>query len=236
MKEFETLSELLEDLDREGITGYARKRLVDQFMMMRARILRKPYTASFELTPLCNFDCKMCYVHLRSNQLGQERVLSTEEWIDILQQAIDEGIMYADLTGGECLTHPGFKQIYLYLIERGVKVAILTNGQLLSEDMVAFFSKYPPSVIQITVYGSCNAAYEKITGKAAFSDVIQGIELAKRAGLNVRLVVTPNCYMQGDEERLLSVLRETGVRYDIGTASLPPRRKQGEQIIAFSWI
>ena len=169
----------------------------------------------------------MCYVHLRNDQLGQESILSTEEWIEILQQAIDAGIMHADLTGGECLTHPGFKQIYLYLIARGVKVAILTNGQLLSEKMVAFLSKYPPSVIQITVYGSCNEAYEKVTGKPAFPDVIQGIELAKRAGLNVRLVVTPNRYMQGDEEQLLNVLREIGVRYDIGSASLPPRPETG---------
>ena len=31
----------------------------------RTREADIPYSGSFELTPLCNLDCKMCYVHLQ---------------------------------------------------------------------------------------------------------------------------------------------------------------------------
>ena len=31
----------------------------------RTREADVPYGGSFELTPLCNLDCKMCYVHLQ---------------------------------------------------------------------------------------------------------------------------------------------------------------------------
>lgn len=227
IKVFETLSELLTDLDHENIYGYARKRLVDQFMMMRARILHKPYTGSFELTPLCNFDCKMCYVHLNRKQLNQNSILSAAQWKGIMKQAIDAGIMHADLTGGECLTHPGFEEIYLFLVSHGIKVAVLTNGVLLSSKLIRLFSKFPPSVIQVTLYGSSNAVYEKVTGTAAFDAVMASIKQARHAGLNMRIVITPNRYMHGDEEALLETLHNTDIDYEIGSATLPPRSDTG---------
>ena len=35
-------------------------------MEERTREADVPYSGSFELTPLCNLDCKMCYVHLQA--------------------------------------------------------------------------------------------------------------------------------------------------------------------------
>lgn len=64
-----------------------------------------PISGSFELTPLCNLDCRMCYVHL-TDPTVKERMLSGEQWIDLMRQAIDHGMMIALLTGGEAMTHP----------------------------------------------------------------------------------------------------------------------------------
>ena len=66
----------------------------------KAREADIPWSGSFELTPLCNLDCKMCYVHLQDPSVKQ-RMLSGEQWLSIIQQAIDEGMMEALLTGGE---------------------------------------------------------------------------------------------------------------------------------------
>ena len=49
-----------------------------------------PLSANFELTPRCNFNCRMCYVHLSTErivQLGRE--LNADEWIDLAQQALE---------------------------------------------------------------------------------------------------------------------------------------------------
>ncbi len=230
IKEFGTLTELLEDLEREGITGYQKKYLIDQFMVMQARIKKKPYTASFELTPLCNFDCKMCYVHLKPEQLSDsQRILSTEEWLKIMRQAVDMGVMHVDLTGGECLLHPGFKQLYSFLVSQGVNVAVLTNGQLITDDLIDFFRCYPPTAIQITLYGSNAEAYKMVTGRDAFMDVVNAISKLKAAGQNVRLVITPNRFMQKNTRELLEFIRQFGVKYDIGTAMLPPRPETGRK-------
>ena len=219
--------DLLEDLDREGIQGQKRQEIYKRFLTLRARMVGQPYSGGFELTPLCNFDCKMCYVHLSQEQMKGAKVLTTEQWIDIIGQAIDAGLMHADLTGGECLKHPGFKEIYLYLRSRGVEVSVLTNGQLITDDIADFFAEYPPAIVQITVYGSDEDKYEAVTGRRAFGDVKNAIERLKARGIRMLLTVTPSQYMQEDTHALLEFLRSMNVRYGIGTGSLPARPDTG---------
>lgn len=43
-----------------------------------------PISGTFELTPRCNFDCKMCYVHLKPEQIPRHgRELTAKEWLRI---------------------------------------------------------------------------------------------------------------------------------------------------------
>lgn len=231
VREFESLVELLEDLDREGITGIDRTRNVENFLMRKSRLHGRPYCASFELTPLCNFNCKMCYMHLTKEQMEREgRMLTTEEWLDIARQAVDAGVTAIDLTGGECLTHPGFREIYLYLINRGVHVSVLTNGQLITEEHVRLFRQYKPSVVQISLYGSSPEAYIKVTGRDGFRDVMNAIKRLKEAGIRLKMSITPNRFMQDDAAAMLDLLHDLNVDYTIGSTTLPARPNTGRDI------
>ena len=230
IKEFDSSIELLEELDREGITGQDRTDIFKRYLNFRARMRGAVYSGGFELTPLCNFDCKMCYVHLNRDQMQGRNLLTTHQWIAIMDQAIRAGMMHADLTGGECLSYPGFRELYLYLRTRGIEVSVLTNGQLLTEEIADLFAQYPPSVVQITVYGSCDDAYEAVTGRRAFDDVKQAIERLKKRNIRLFLAVTPNRFMQEDGHALLEFLRSTGARYGVGTGSLPAREGTGRKL------
>ena len=105
-----TLRALLRELDEQGVTDYRRYRQVRRFLSFKAREKNLPLSGSFELTPLCNLDCKMCYVHLQKEQLRGAALLSAAQWQGLMAQAVDAGMLYAALTGGECLTHPGFRE------------------------------------------------------------------------------------------------------------------------------
>lgn len=234
VKEFESLAELLEDLDREGITGIDRVRAVENFLMRKSRLRGRPYCASFELTPLCNFDCKMCYIHLTREQMQQEgSMLSTDEWLEIARQAVDAGVTAVDLTGGECLTHPGFCEIYLYLISRGVHVSVLTNGQLITEEHVQMFCQYRPSVVQISLYGSNPEAYMRVTNRDGFQDVMDAVKMLMDAGIRLQMSVTPNRFMQDDAAALLDLLHQLNVDYSIGSTTLPARPETGRDIVDY---
>ena len=231
IKEFDSLIDLLDDLDREGITGMQKRQQMEQFLLRKARLQGRPYCASFELTPLCNFDCKMCYMHLTQEQAEREgKILTTAQWLDIVRQAVDAGVTNVDLTGGECLTHPGFPEIYAYLVSRGVHVSVLTNGQLINEKILQLFRQYPPVVVQISLYGSTPEAYKRVTGRDAFADVTGNIAKLKEAGIEVSLSLTPNRFMQEDVEGLLDLLHSLNLRYRIGSTTLPARPETGRDI------
>ena len=224
IREYESAFELLEDLKREGITGDERKKIFDSFLDLQARTRGVPINVGFELTPLCNFDCKMCYVHLTKEQMEREgRVLSTEQWLGIMRQAVEAGMLHADLTGGECLTHPGFKEIYSYLYSQGIQISVLTNGQLITEEMADFFAQKKPVLVQITVYGSNEQAYERVTGRRAFHDVVSAIQRLRERKIQTMLTVTLSQYTQENIHELLDFLRNTGLSYGIGGVSLPAR-------------
>lgn len=231
IREFDNLIELLADLEREGITGIERRKHMGSFLMRKSRLHGRPYCGSFELTPLCNFDCRMCYVHLTKEQMNNNgNILSTEQWLDIARQSVDAGLTSVDLTGGECLTHPGFKEIYLYLISRGVNVSVLTNGQLINDDLIDMFVKYPPSSVQISLYGSNREAYINVTRKDAFQDVMDSIVKLRDAGVRLRLSVTPHRFMQDDAAGMLELLHSLNINYSIGTTTLPARNDTGRVI------
>ena len=184
----------------------------NKFLHEATRIAREndtPISGYFELTPLCNLDCKMCYVHL-SDPAVKERMLSGDQWIGFMEQAIAHGMLNAVLTGGECLTHPDFKQIYMYLIGQGVSVRIKSNGILLNRDMITLFTDYPPYVVDISLYGCDGESYKAVTGYDVFETVTTNIRTAIAAGLHLRLMVTPSAYMLPWVDRVMEYAKTFG--------------------------
>lgn len=198
------------------------------FLDVRARERGIPLKGTFEITPLCNLDCRMCYVHLQKDQLCGKELLPASDWEKIMDQAIGAGMMYASLTGGECLTSPDFDRLYLYLHSRGMQVSILTNGVLLDEKRVEFFMKHPPSLIQITLYGADEDTYERVTGKRMFARVVENIRRADAAKLPLTITVTPNEYMEkGEDERLIRFAAGLGIPFHVNSSLMTPRSETG---------
>lgn len=223
-----SLTELLAELDRQGITDYRRYNAVRNYMNFRAREKDIPISGVFELTPFCNLDCKMCYVHLEKNQLSGSALLSAETWKDLISDAIKHGMMYAKLTGGECLTYPHFKEIYLFLREQGVETSILTNGILLDEAMTEFLVANPPANIQITLYGASEDAYERVTGHMVFSKVIGNIKNIISSKLPLSVVVTPSSFMS-DGEEIVRLVHSLGLPVTINSGLMSPRKETGRE-------
>ena len=224
-----SLAELLAQLDAQGVTDYRRYSEVRKYLCFKARDRGVPVSGTFELTPLCNLDCKMCYVHLNREQLRGAELLSTESWKDLMRQAVDAGMMFATLTGGECLTYPGFRELYLYLREMGVETSILSNGVLMDAEMVDFLVENPPALIQITVYGADEDAYERVTGHRSFMRVMENLRQIQAAGLPLRAAITPNAFME-DGEQLVRLLHGMGVNFQINAGLMAPRTETGRDL------
>lgn len=223
-----SLAALLMQLDRDGITDHRRYQAVRSYLNFRAREKDIPLSGVFELTPLCNLDCKMCYVHLQKEQMGGAGLLSVDTWKGLIDQAVSAGMMYAKLTGGECLTYPGFRDVYLHLRELGVETEVYTNGVLLRGELLSFFRQYPPAGIQITLYGASEAAYARVTGHRVFGTVLDNIMNLKQAGLPLSIAVTPNCFMV-DGEAIVELVHSMRFPIRINSGLMAPREETGRQ-------
>lgn len=223
------LLELLDEWEKQGASDAEITLWMSRYLRNKAREEDVPLHGSFELTPLCNLDCKMCYVHLSEKQLHEsgKQLLAVEEWKDIMRDAIDAGMISAMLTGGECLTYPGFDELYLFLQERGIETTIKSNGLLMTEKRVDFFKAHPPAGIQITLYGADDDSYEAVTGVRCFEPVFAGIQRLKEAGIVVSISITPTKHVLPKLEALLTTTMSLDLPFAISSGLFSPRKETG---------
>ena len=223
------LLETLRQAEKQGMDAAAAEKVYNEYFTFQTRKKAVPYQGMFELTPLCNLKCKMCYVRLSPEQLGERSLLMADSWIRMIDQAAVAGMMKAALTGGECLTHPDFDAIYLHLQELGIRTAVLTNGILLNEDRIRFFQRYPPALIQITLYGASEEEYEQVCGTRHFETVLANIRRAQEAGLSLFIAITPNRFLTDGGEALLKLAASLDIPYNINSCLFTPHPGTGRE-------
>ena len=219
--------EFLEQLRQRSENRNLKYKDYSRFLEHKARQKKIPFSGQFELSPLCNLDCGMCYVHLNPEQLQGHSVLSVKAWKDLMHQAWEAGMMQAALTGGECLMYPGFEELFLYLHSLGCEVAVLTNGVLLDEKRIHFFTEHKPIRIQVTLYGQNDDVYERVTGKRIFKTVDTNIRNAVAAGLPIMIAVTPSAFLGEDVLDLLQFARGYGKQVAVSYSVFSPREETG---------
>ncbi len=173
-----------------------------------------PLNATFELTPFCNFNCVMCYVHLTKEQAkAQGEMLSAGEWIEIAGKAKELGTLNLCLTGGEPLIRPDFWEIYSELNKMGFLITVLSNGSLIDEDTMAKFEKYGmPYSMKLTMYGASDETYQRTCGSAdGFTRLSKGVALLKEAKVPFKMTSTIVRENACDLQEIYRFAREQGV-------------------------
>lgn len=195
-----------------------------QMLADHAREHRIPLQGAFELTPVCNLDCKMCYVHL-PEAVAKGRMLSGDEWIALMDEAISAGMIYALLTGGEALTHPDFWKIYRHLNQKGIRIQLKSNGVLLCGENLKRLREMPPDAIDISLYGCNGEAYKAVTGQDVFDRVTENIRAVQDAGIPIRIMVTPCRAMMPWVEETIRFAKSFGVQVRVNGFLTSPRKE-----------
>ena len=203
---------------------------LSRYLHSRGAALGLPIGGNFELTARCNFDCPMCYVHLKQEDVeAQGRELTAQQWIDLARQARDAGMVFVLLTGGEPFIRRDFFEIYHAMKQMGLMISINTNGSMLEGEILDRLIEDPPFRLNISLYGGCGETYRRMCGQDAYDRVVGNIAKLRQAGIDVRLNVSLTPYNSQDLERICQKAQELGVHMKATGYMYPSIRVNGGQ-------
>lgn len=205
---------------------------IAEFLSKKADIKRVPLSGALEISPICNMDCKMCYVKMTKEQMDKAgRKITFDEWIELAKQARDAGTLFLLITGGEPFLDKDFKRLYIELYNMGFIISINSNGTLIDESHVEWLSKYPPRCINITLYGASNETYKRLCNNPnGFDQVTRAVELLTGAGIQVKINASITQYNQCDLEEIHNFGKKYNLVVQAGTYMYPPLRRDKSSI------
>lgn len=137
------------------------------------------------LTNQCNLNCIHCYMDAG---ISYNNELSTEEFISVVDNFAKFHQTKVVFSGGEPLLHPGFFDIANRCKEHGMLVHLLTNGTLISEDMIDKFERCVDE-IQLSLDGATPEVNDQIRGEGVFRRVVHAIEMLRDSNIKQRVAI-----------------------------------------------
>ena len=200
-----------------------------EYLYRKASAAGIPLSGTFELTPVCNMDCKMCYVKMsRSAQEAIAPLKGAAQWLTLAEAAKDAGMLYLLLTGGEPFLHPQFQEILEGLHKMGFLITVNSNGTMIDESVVAWLKNCPPVRINISLYGASNETYARLCGNpVGFTQTVNAVRLLQEAGISVKLNCSLTPHNAKDLPKMVDIAKQNDLILQVATYMFPPVRKDG---------
>lgn len=205
---------------------------ISERLWEKAARQRLPLSGAFELLPVCNLQCKMCYVRKSMAQVNQEGgLLPAEFWLDCARQARDLGLLYPLLTGGEPFLRKDLRQILSGMVDMGLQVSINSNGTLIDGDTADWLGSCRPGRINITLYGSSEDTYQRLCGDGdAYRRVRRAVELLKQQDIFIKFNTSITPENVDDMEDMITYAKEMDIPLEVATYMFPPLRRDAELV------
>lgn len=178
----------------------------------------KLYSVIFELTPHCNLKCVHCYL----NECHDSKELSYDRIIEIIDILYEKEVLFLTLTGGDIFTRKDFLDIYMYAKKKGFIIELFTNGVLINDEIISILKKYPPLLVDISLYGSCEETFYKVTGvKNVFEKVLKNIQNMLNAGIRVSMKAPVLNLYYSELPKIKEIADEFGIPFRTGFEIFP---------------
>ncbi|MCD7751033.1 MAG: radical SAM protein [Lachnospiraceae bacterium] len=205
---------------------------ITEYLHQKAAKQLSPLSGSFEVTPVCNMSCRMCYVRMTKKEQEAIRPLRTaEEWLRLGETAKERGMLYLLLTGGEPFSRPDFREIMEGLQRMGLLISINTNATLIDEKTVDWLKEVPPVRMNITLYGASNETYARLCrNPKGFTQVTHAIHLLKDAGIPIKINCSVTPYNADDLEEIFAFCEKEQLIVQATSYMFPPLRRDASMV------
>ena len=150
-----------------------------------------PYRVDLALTYRCNNYCSHCYVDPERRAWPKSKELTTEQWKKVLDKLLEVGVPHVTFTGGESPLRKDLVELVKYSDSLGMYSGLITNGRLLTKELVDKLVKAGLDYTQITLESSDPQIHDRMVGvKGAWQDTVQGLKTMQETGLYVHTNTT----------------------------------------------
>ncbi len=170
-----------------------------------SRELKAPHRFDLAVTYRCNNDCFHCY----AGGPRETKELTTDEWkkvIDIVD-SLDVGSVI--FTGGEPLLREDLRELVDY--SRNLVTGLISNGRLLTADMVSELERVELDHVQITIEGF-KETHNQMVCADAWDECVQGIKNCITSSIFTLTNTTLTVWNADEVPDLLDFLSQLGLQ------------------------
>lgn len=143
----------------------------------------------WEVTKGCNLRCIHC--RATATELSSPTDLPTEKALKIIDQIADAANPILVLSGGEPLYRSDIFQLARYATEKGLRVALATNGTLVTREVARMIVDAGVKRVSISLDGAEADTHDTFRGiPGAFDAAVQGLRNLKALGMSVQINMT----------------------------------------------
>lgn len=195
-----------------------------------------PLGGTFELSPLCNMNCKMCYIRISKEEMEKQgKLLTADEWLSLAKEAKSKGMLFLLLTGGEPFLYPDFWKLYESLKQMGFFVSINTNATLLEGETLERLIKNPPYRMNISLYGGSDETYSELCRyEKGYTKVSKAIKALRENNVYVKINGSVTPFNEKDIEKCFDFAKEIESPLQMGAYMFPPARKEDKSTGRFT--
>ena len=191
-----------------------------------------PLLLQFELTSKCNVHCKHCY---NNSGITKNDTMTPEKWKDFCKYVVSKGgIFECIISGGEpLLLKEDLFEIMDILHADGTFFLLITNGYLLTQDIVNRLAKYRYKWIQISIDGSTAKYHDEFRQKEGSWDrAVKGAMMVSGAGLPLTIAHSVSKYNLHQIDDMCDLAYSLGAgSIIIGEISLSGRTYENKDLI-----
>src|SRR5262245_3548906 len=149
----------------------------------------KPRLVFWEVTKGCNLRCIHC--RASATELSSPNDLPTKTALGIIDQIAEAANPILVLSGGEPLYRSDIFQLARYGTDKGLRVALATNGTLVTKDVARMVVDSGVKRVSISLDGADAKTHDAFRGiPGAFEAAVCGLRNLKTLGMSVQINMT----------------------------------------------
>jgi radical SAM protein with 4Fe4S-binding SPASM domain len=168
-----------------------------------------PRLIFWEVTKGCNLRCIHC--RATATELSSPEDLSSAQALHLIDEIAADYSPILVLSGGEPLFRTDIFRLARHATDRGLRVALATNGTMVSKDVAAQIIAAGVRRVSISIDGATAATHDAFRGiPGAFEAALTGIRNLRKCGMSVQINTTVAQHNAAELPAILDLAKAIG--------------------------